>query len=310
MVGKRDKRPSRVYWTIVFTMGNLMTTISVALCTYNGERFLQQQLESLAGQTWLPDELIICDDASTDRSVEIAQSFVAAAPFAVHLIHNKENLGYVKNFERAISHCSKDVIFLCDQDDVWLQSKLAEVIAVFEAESSVGLVLHNFCWIDERNNPYPGPIDTYGPRGLATENLPEELRRNSVQIFMSPYPRAWCGCMMAFRRDFNRVILPIFPGKGHDDWILKVLGPITHVRFLTNELVRYRMHASNTNRRDLDKRTLGYFVGRFLKKLKLVMKGHTKRGFYREVIQRVNNSGYPILYVDLLKSYRRWCTRP
>ena len=203
-----------------------MLTVSIALCTYNGASFLSQQLDSLASQTHLPDEIIICDDASSDNSLQIANSFASTVSIPVRIHHNKLNLGYVKNFENAISRCTQDLVFLCDQDDLWHPEKIAQVVAAFNAEPDVGLVLHDFCWIDDNNQPYPGPVETYGPQHLISAQLPKEIKENSISVFMQPYPRAWCGCMMAYRRHFNSVVLPIFPGKGHDDWILKLLAPL------------------------------------------------------------------------------------
>lgn len=282
-----------------------MTSVSIAMCTYNGAEFLQQQLDSLANQTCQPNEIIICDDDSKDLSVAIAQSFAVQHPeITVQVVQNTQNLGYIKNFEKAISLCTQDIIFLCDQDDLWQPEKIEHMVAVFEAEPEVGLVLHNFCWIDENNQPYPGPIDTYGTQKLSAEQLPQEIKANSIDVFMQPYPRAWCGCMMAYRRSLNDVVLPIFPGKGHDDWILKILAPITQTRFLASPLVHYRMHQQNTNRRDLDKRTIAYLWGRFVKKATLALKGHTKRGFYRQILNRLAASNRFIVNENLLKSYK------
>ena len=131
-----------------------MASTSVALCTYNGERFLSQQLESLAAQTVLPDELVICDDASSDGSIRILEVFAKNAPFIVRIFKNPKNLGYIKNFEQAIGLCSMDVIFLCDQDDYWESEKLNQVLKVFDTEEDVGMVLHGFRKIDLNGAPY------------------------------------------------------------------------------------------------------------------------------------------------------------
>src|SRR5882724_11959920 len=93
--------------------------ISVAMCTYNGAGFLSEQLESIAAQTRLPDELVICDDRSTDESVEIVRNFARHTPFSVRLEMNEENLGSTKNFEKSIGLCQGEIIALADQDDVW-----------------------------------------------------------------------------------------------------------------------------------------------------------------------------------------------
>ncbi len=283
-----------------------MTTVSIAMCTFNGEAFLIQQLNSLAVQTHQPDEIIIFDDASNDKSVAIAQAFAKDSGLNVRIHRNDKNLGYVKNFEQAIGHCTQDLIFLCDQDDLWHPEKIKQMVDVFDAEPEVGLVLHDFCWIDDFNQPYPGPIDTYGPHQLSASQLPKEIRKNSINVFMQPYPRAWCGCMMAYRRSFNELVLPIFPGKGHDDWILKLLAPITETRFIANPLVRYRMHQQNTNRRDLEKRTLKYLFKRFILKFNMLIKGHNKRNFYNSIVLKLSKSNIDILHPHILKQYKKF----
>lgn len=123
-------------------------TASIAMCTYNGERYLQAQLQSILDQTRHPNELIICDDASRDSTLGIIETFAITAPFKVHIQKNVKNLGYVKNFEQAISLCTQDIVFLCDQDDVWVATKISEVLSRFEADPDVGMVLHNFTNID------------------------------------------------------------------------------------------------------------------------------------------------------------------
>jgi glycosyltransferase involved in cell wall biosynthesis len=100
------------------------TRISVALCTYNGERFLHQQLDSIAMQTRLPDELVVCDDRSTDRTLAIVREFAASAPYPVRVFENQANLGFAANFEGAIRRCDGDLIALSDQDDVWYPTRL------------------------------------------------------------------------------------------------------------------------------------------------------------------------------------------
>src|SRR5215467_4239016 len=108
-----------------------MPKLSVALCTYNGSRFLQEQLGSIGSQSRPPDELVICDDGSSDDTVDIIKRFALNAPFPVKLEVNASNLGSTKNFELAVSLCCGDVIALSDQDDVWDATKLAKIERVF-----------------------------------------------------------------------------------------------------------------------------------------------------------------------------------
>jgi glycosyltransferase involved in cell wall biosynthesis len=282
-----------------------MSRVSVAMCTYNGAQFLSQQLASLAQQSWQPDELVVCDDRSADSSIFIVKEFAKTAPFKVSLYENERNLGYVQNFEQAIQRCSGDIVFLCDQDDVWHPDKIKRCVAAFESQPDVGLVLHGFNWVDDQGQAFSGPIERYGDEGLTAAELPQTFERSSIEVFMSPYPRAWCGCMMAFRSLFVGDIVPIFPGKGHDDWILKLLAAISHVRFLDEALIDYRIHSTNVNGRDISRRTLGYRWNRFLYKAVRVVKGYSKRGFYAHLLGRLALSKHNVLYPDLVKKYRR-----
>jgi len=94
--------------------------ISVAMCTYNGSRFLENQLNSIGAQEVQPFELVICDDGSTDSTVQIIEAFRETVSFPVHLHRNSTNLGSTRNFQEAIELCRGDIIALCDQDDYWL----------------------------------------------------------------------------------------------------------------------------------------------------------------------------------------------
>ena len=99
-------------------------TISIALCTYNGAAYLPAQWASLLAQTKQPDEVVICDDQSTDGTVALLNQLAAESPFSVRILVNAERLGYNKNFERVLSACTGDLIFICDQDDAWFPEKI------------------------------------------------------------------------------------------------------------------------------------------------------------------------------------------
>lgn len=115
--------------------------ISVAMATYNGARFLSEQLESLARQSELPCELVICDDGSTDETLQVLGRFADQAPFPVRVVRNDRNLGFADTFLRAASLCEGDAIAFCDQDDVWLPNKLADVSVAFQRYPGTALVL-------------------------------------------------------------------------------------------------------------------------------------------------------------------------
>ena len=111
-----------------------MNRISVAMCTYNGEKYLHQQLASIAQQTRLPEEMVVCDDCSSDSTPEIIEEFARTVPFPVRFFRNPQNLGSTKNFEKAIGLCTGDMIALCDQDDIWMPEKLARQAEMMERD--------------------------------------------------------------------------------------------------------------------------------------------------------------------------------
>jgi len=100
-------------------------TITIALCTFNGAVFLPAQWESILNQTRLPDEVVVCDDASTDETIALLKQYQTSAPFSVKIIQNPVQLGFNKNFEQALSQSSGDLVFICDQDDFWFPEKFA-----------------------------------------------------------------------------------------------------------------------------------------------------------------------------------------
>ncbi|GAG35502.1 unnamed protein product, partial [marine sediment metagenome] len=114
--------------------------LSVAMCTCNGAAFLPEQLASIAAQTRRPDELVVCDDHSTDKTVSIVESFAAKAGFDVRLVVNAQPLGATKNFEKAIGLCGGDIIALSDQDDVWLPGKLSRIEAALAGSPAAAMV--------------------------------------------------------------------------------------------------------------------------------------------------------------------------
>jgi len=113
-----------------------MVRVSIAMATYNGGQFLQEQLGSILLQSRMPDEVVISDDGSDDDTLEIAD-------FRVVVLRGQGRLGFSRNFERAISQCSGDVVFFCDQDDRWFPDKIAAVLGAFDLAPMCQLVIHD-----------------------------------------------------------------------------------------------------------------------------------------------------------------------
>ncbi|HET8760878.1 MAG TPA: glycosyltransferase family 2 protein [Nitrospiria bacterium] len=212
--------------------------MSVALCTYNGGRYLGEQLESLASQTLKPRELVVCDDGSTDDTVAIIRDFALRARFPVRLFLNPANLGSTKNFEHAIQRCEGDLIALSDQDDVWRPRKLERVVAAFEAAPDVGAVFSDGEVVDETLRPLGyGLWDAAGFDAARRERLGqghalEVLLKNDVVT----------GAALAFRRTFRDAIVPIPAIWVHDAWIALVIAALGKVGTIDEPLILYRKH--------------------------------------------------------------------
>lgn len=160
----------------------LPMTISVAMATYNGGRYLREQLDSIRRQSLLPTELIVCDDGSSDDTVEIVRHFAADAPFKVIVDAHGQRLGFTPNFLRAIGLCTGEIVALCDQDDVWDERKLAVCVPRF-ADEAVMTVTHRVRVVDENLNPSPMMRPPASLRGKYTLfNLDPWFSPNGMQF--------------------------------------------------------------------------------------------------------------------------------
>ena len=122
-------------------------TVSVALCTYNGETYLRPQLDSILAQSVVPDEIIVCDDISKDATVQILEEYKNQFP-QIRIFVNPENLGFIKNFEKAINLCTKDIIVICDQDDLWETDKISTILTFFTENKNRDGVFHDMSLIE------------------------------------------------------------------------------------------------------------------------------------------------------------------
>ena len=131
-----------------------MPEVSVAMATYNGGRHLRAQLDSINRQTRRPKEVILCDDGSTDDTLEVARRFAAEVPYPVVIDAHGQRLNYNGNFTRAVNRCTGEIVALCDQDDVWDERKLETAGRVFQDER-VAAVVHRIRVVDEELAPTP-----------------------------------------------------------------------------------------------------------------------------------------------------------
>lgn len=209
--------------------------VSIAMATYNGEEYLKEQLNSFAMQTRLPDELVVCDDCSSDGTVSIIEDFIRLSPFPVKLIRNPINLGFINNFEKSLSFCSGDLIFLSDQDDIWFPEKIKIIENYFQENEDTLLVVHDGKIVDER-------LNWNGATSLG-----------QVRSGFGSDEHLITGTLSVIHKDLMRYILP-FPNRlaeitniGHDGWIHLVAKFMGTRRVIDCPLQLIRRHSLNTS---------------------------------------------------------------
>jgi len=213
--------------------------ISIVMCTYNGEAYLTDQLASIAKQTRLPDELIVCDDNSTDNTLQILERFSKEASFPVRLHRNKQRLGPTKNFEKAISLCSQDLIFLSDQDDIWMPQKLDRILRAFMNNPDAGYVFSDGLIVDEICRPMGYTMWESSEFTLQQRRQFERGKQLTVLLKHNVVT----GAAMAFRAKLRSVVLPIPDEAIHDAWIALLASSAgMHGVFIEEPLIQYRQH--------------------------------------------------------------------
>lgn len=214
-------------------------SISIALCTYNGERFLQEQLDSFLTQTRLPDELVVCDDGSQDGTVDLLKAFARRAPFKVRIFLNQHTLGFGKNFEKASSLCQGDIILFSDQDDVWLPSKLSEMRWCFQENPQTAIVFHDAAVVNKELEPLGysyWQVKPFMPR------MEKRFAQGGYRQILFKKP-AIAGMLLGVRRSLLDLVFPIPQGWSHDNWIPFSGSLISKVIFLPLQLSQYRQHS-------------------------------------------------------------------
>jgi glycosyltransferase involved in cell wall biosynthesis len=213
--------------------------ISVAMTTYNGARFLQEQLQSIADQSCLPEQVVIVDDRSFDNTKDLIEAFAASAPFPVDLHVNETTLGPMRNFQRAVELCNGEIIALCDQDDRWHPEKLFQIKEAFSARPNVGLVFSDAKLIDEHGKSlnrrlWQQTFNESYQRAIRSGRAFELLVQHDVVT----------GATMAFRQCFRNAVLPFPTGIPllHDGWIAVIIAAIGEVSTLGQPLIEYRIH--------------------------------------------------------------------
>lgn len=215
-----------------------MSTISIALTTYNGEKYLREQLDSLLTQTIPFDELIICDDNSCDGTRDILNEY-AIKEKRIKLFLNKKNIGFKANFENVLKLCKGDYIALCDQDDIWLPYHLEVLTGSIKGKL---LICGNANLIDGQSNLLRGNLSDIKNFHKA------ENDNKSIFKFIVYYQNPFQGASMLMHRNFLNYALPIPQSvKYHDVWFAHLACLLDSFIYTYEPVTLYRMHGANTS---------------------------------------------------------------
>ena len=217
--------------------------VSIALCTYNGAEYLSLQLDTLVNQTYSPIEIVVVDDCSTDNTYAILTAYAAKYP-QFKLYRNEQNLGFVKNFERAVKLCTGELIALCDQDDIWHPEKIALQV---EAIKDNVFVYHDSDFIHEDGTSMNRKIS----------DLMNFYRGGDPLVFL--FFNCVSGHAILMKRNLIDEALPLKEGYFHDWWLAYVATNIGTIDYIPQSLVSYRQHdKSDTNMLGLSRETDNY----------------------------------------------------
>lgn len=220
-----------------------MKTVGIIIATYNGEKFLNEQLQSIINQTKRPERIVIVDDCSTDGTRDIIKEKMKLLPDLFTYIKNEQNLGAKKTFEIGINACKTDYIALCDQDDIWMPNKISALFDLLERNKNAKLCYHDLALIDEQGNCLGRNFFEAAP---VNEPLPvtgKAVRERLVGL-SNPVP----GCTMFFSSELKNTILPIPSSQwiGHDWWISTIAFFFAKPIYFREPLAFYRFHANQT----------------------------------------------------------------
>lgn len=207
--------------------------ISVCIATYNGAHYIKAQLDSILSQISDLDEIIVCDDQSSDGTIDVITAYNDPR---IKIYRNETRLGHVRNFERALSLAEGDYIFLSDQDDVWLPGRVDVMVSKLETNPKIALVASNFDLIDANG----GALGVF--KGLGPVKTPRAKQVACILMGRAPY----FGCTFLMRRSLLNRCMPIPKGvESHDIWIALIASLAGSVFNLETSTLQHRIHGRN-----------------------------------------------------------------
>ena len=210
-------------------MLNRKEKVSVAMASYNGEKYIKEQINTILNNLNDRDELVISDDGSSDMTVEIIKNFNDKR---IKLLEGPKK-GLKKNFENAIQNTTGDIIFLSDQDDIWMENKVRKVLECFNNNNYI-LIQHDAIVVDENDK-------------VIYESFAEH-RKVKTGVIKNLIKNSYHGCCIAFKKELKEQILPIPDNIYlHDEWIGIIAELNGKKYFLDEKLIKYRRHSQNTS---------------------------------------------------------------
>lgn len=210
--------------------------ISVAVCSYNGEKYIKEQLQSIIHQTRKVDEIILCDDNSTDDTVLIATDLLETSGISYKIVVNHPGLGVMNNFRKAFSLCTGDIIISSDQDDRWLEDKTSKIEKIFQNHTKISMVATNAYLID---------ADGVRNEKDLRETVGFDLREPSEFASLLLRQSSITGATMALRKSFIDKYLYESKYWLHDGWLALIASLKDELYFLDEHLIEYRIHGNN-----------------------------------------------------------------
>lgn len=249
--------------------------ISVALATYNGSRYITEQLDSILSQTMYVDEIIICDDKSSDDTVKIINQYIKEKNLSdvISLHVNESNLGYASNFMKAVKMTAGDYIFFCDQDDIWTKQRVQQMVDIMNSNSKILLLGSEFEPFTVSHSALQVP--KWELAKFKGDNSVEHLKYSPENIFIGCQ-----GCTMCVRRSLlDKTLNYWYSGWAHDEFVWKMALCLDGLYFYHNATVKRRVHDDNVSlgkMRDKQKR---------IKFLEDLYKSHKKTLEFAQSIQ-------------------------
>lgn len=268
--------------------------ISVAICTYNGEKYINEQITSILNQTITPDEIVLCDDNSKDNTVTIAEKLLKNSGIKYKIHINKLNKGVTENFKKAISLCHNNIIFTSDQDDVWYPNKVEEIMEEFNKNKNLVLVFTNAELVDKNLNNMNyklWDVINFKTSQLESKSYYDILLNRCIVT----------GATMAFKKELIQKIPDFSENWLHDGWIAINAPLYGDVKALDKSLIKYRQHENNVV--GASKKSLLNKVKFWIKKINLIEDIRITRHSRYEDVYKLNNK----ILDENLKSQLRSC---